>query len=330
MKENPLPKEMTVIEIVAGKLVPAKRPLPKPRTGEILVRVAAAGINRPDLLQRQGLYPPPAGVTDIPGLEISGDIAILGRGVTGYKAGQKVCALAAGGGYAEYCRVPAPQALPLPKNTGLITAAGIPEAFFTVWANLIELGQLKKGDNVLIHGGASGIGTTALQFARAFGAKVFVTAGSDDKCHACKKLGAHAAINYKTQDFVAETLRLTKGRGVNIILDMIGGDYLPRNLQTLAIGGRHISIAMQHGRSAELDIFQVMSKRLHLTGSTLRPRSVAAKEEIAKALKKHIWPLVASGKITPVIDRVFPLEQAQAAHDYLESGTHFGKVILEI
>jgi len=312
------------------KLVIEDVALPLPKAGEVLVRVRAAGINRPDLLQRRGLYPPPEGVTDIPGLEISGDVIALGGSVSAIKSGQKICALVAGGGYAEYCAVPAAQCLPLPKNLGWLAAAGIPESFFTVWTNLFDRGGLDKGDRVLIHGGASGIGTTAIQMAKAFGAKVYVTAGTDAKCAACLKLGALHAINYKTQDFAAEVLRETDGKGVDIVLDMVGGDYIARNLKILAPEGRHISIAMQHGRMAEVDLFQIMSKRLVLTGSTLRPQSIAAKGKIAKALKKNVWPFITRKRITPVIDRIYSLAEAQAAHDYLEAGQHFGKVILRV
>lgn len=321
---------MTAAVIRDQRLVSAEVPLPLPRAGEVLVRVRAAGVNRPDLLQRRGLYPPPAGVTDIPGLEISGDVVMTGSGVSGIKTGQKICALVAGGGYAEYCTVPAVQCLPLPKSLGWIAAAGIPETFFTVWTNLFERGGLQKGERVLIHGGASGIGTTAIQMARAFGAKVYVTAGSDDKCAACLKLGAMKAINYKTEEFDTEILRETDGKGVDVILDMVGGDYVPRNLKVLSPEGRHVSIAMQRGRNAEVDILQIMSKRLVMTGSTLRPQSAAAKGKIAKALKKNVWPFIARKRITPVIDRIYSLAEAQAAHDYLEAGAHFGKVILRV
>lgn len=329
-KAAALPEKMSAAFICDGKLVIEETSLPVPAAGEVLVRVRAAGVNRPDLLQRRGLYPPPEGVTEIPGLEISGDVVALGSGVTGIKAGHKVCALVAGGGYAEYCAAPAAQCLPMPKSLGWIAAAGMPETFFTVWTNLFERGQLAKGERVLVHGGASGIGTTAIQMARAFGAKVYVTAGTDEKCAACRKLGATAAINYKTQDFVTEIQRMTQGKGVDVVLDMVGGDYIGRNLKTLAPDGRHVSIAMQGGRTAEIDIFQIMSRRLTLTGSTLRPQSVAAKGRIAKALKKNVWPFVIRKRITPVIDRIFALQDAQAAHDYLEAGEHFGKVILRV
>lgn len=329
-KPSELPLQMKAAFIRDQKLVIENVALPLPKAGEVLVRVRAAGVNRPDLLQRRGLYPPPAGVTDIPGLEISGDVVLLGSGVTSVKTGQKICALVAGGGYAEYCTVPAVQCLPLPKNLGWLAAAGIPETFFTVWTNLFDRGQLTKGDRILIHGGASGIGTTAIQMAKAFGAKVYVTAGTDSKCAACLKLGAHRAINYKTQDFAAEIMRETDGKGVDIILDMVGGDYIARNLEILAPAGRHVSIAMQRGRTAEINIFQIMSKGLILTGSTLRPQSTSAKGKIAKALKKNIWPFITRKRITPVIDRIYSLDEAQAAHDYLEAGQHFGKVILRV
>ncbi len=315
---------MKCIEICGTRLVVAERPVPKLKAEEVLVKVHAAGVNRPDILQRKGLYPPPPGASDIPGLEIAGEI------VTGAGKGKKIVASVTGGGYAEYCAVPAKQCLPLPKNMDFTTAAGIPETYFTVWTNLFDRGHLKKGETILIHGGASGIGTTAMQVARAFGAKVIVTAGTDKKCRACKKLGAQVAINYKTKDFVAETMRATKKAGVDVVLDMVGGDYLPRNLMVLKAGGRHVSIAMQHGRTAELDIFQVMSKRLILTGSTLRPRSVADKAAIAKALHKAVWPLLNKGKLGPVVDKVFPLTAAQDAHEYLESAAQAGKVILKV
>ena len=319
---------MKCIEISNERLVLAERPVPKTKWGEVLVKVHAAGVNRPDILQRKGMYPPPEGVTDIPGLEIAGEI-VKGEGLFGSGKGRKVCALVSGGGYAEYCAVPAKQCLPLPKGMDFVTAAGIPETYFTVWTNLFDRGQLKKGETVLVHGGASGIGTTAIQIAKAFGAKVFVTAGSDEKCKACKKLGASLAINYKTQDFVTEVLKASK-EGVDVVLDIIGGDYLPRNLNVLKPGGRHVSIAVQGGLMAQLDIIQVMRKRLILTGSTLRPRSLEDKAAIAKALFKNVWPLLNSKKLGPVVDKVFTLEEAQAAHDYLEAGEHVGKVILKL
>jgi NADPH2:quinone reductase len=325
---------MKAVAIIDQRLVLVTRPVPKPARGEVLIRVAAAGVNRPDLLQRKGLYPPPPGVTDIPGLEIAGEIAALGPGVKnssikGLARGRQVCALVSGGGYAEYCTAPAAQCLPIPKGLSLAAAACLPETFFTVWTSLFDRGQLRKGETVLIHGGASGIGTTAIQVAKAFGAKVVVTAGSDDKCRACLKLGAKLAINYRTQDFAAEIAK-TPGLAADVVLDMVGGDYLQRNLRVMAPYGRHVSIAMQRGRNAEIDIFQVMSRRLVLTGSTLRPQSVAVKAAIAKALLRHVWPLLKRGRIRPVIDRRFPLAESQAAHDYLEAGKHIGKVVLQI
>jgi putative PIG3 family NAD(P)H quinone oxidoreductase len=329
-KKQTVPATMKAISIVAQKLEVTELPVPKPAAGEVLVRVKAAGVNRPDLLQRKGLYPPPAGITETPGLEIAGDIVALGKGVMGWKKGDALCALVSGGGYAEYCVVPAPQCLPVPKGLDYTAAACLPETFFTVWTNLFDRGQLKKGERLLVHGGASGIGTTAIQVAKHFGAKVFVTAGTDEKCRQCKKLGATLAINYRTRDFTADVMQATNNEGVDVILDMIGGDYVPKNLKILKPYGRHVSIAMQRGRTAEMDIFQVMSKRLTLTGSTLRPQSVAVKGEIAKALKKNVWPLLAKKKIRPVIDRVFTLDEAQAAHDFLESGAHVGKVALTV
>jgi NADPH2:quinone reductase len=315
---------MKCIEISNERLVVAERPVPKIKWGEVLVKVHAAGVNRPDILQRKGLYPPPPGASDIPGLEIAGEI-VQGRG-----KGKKVCALVSGGGYAEYCAVPVKQCLPLPKGFDYVTAAGIPETYFTVWTNLFDRGQLKKGETILIHGGASGIGTTAIQISKSFGAKVIITAGSDAKCKACKKLGASVAINYKEQEFVAAVLKATKGEGVDVVLDMLGGAHVLRNLKILKAGGRHVSIAMMGGRIAEVDIAQVMAKRLILTGSTLRPRSLADKAAIAKALYKNVWKLLNRGKIAPVIDKVFALEDAQAAHEYLDTGVHVGKVILTL
>jgi len=312
---------MKAVEIRGQKLQTVTRPVPVPAKGEVLVKVHAAGVNRPDVLQRRGLYPPPAGVTDIPGLEIAGEIV-------GTK--QKICALVPGGGYAEYCVVPKSLCLPLPKGFDFVRAAAIPETFFTVWRNLFDVGHLKKGESLLVHGGSSGIGTAAIQIAKAFGAKVFVTAGSDAKCKACKKLGAALAVNYRTQDFVAEVLKFTRARGVDVVLDMVGGDYLARNLKTLGAQGRHVSIAMMKGRMAEADIFEIMSKRLVLTGSTLRAQALPVKTALAKAVQKNLWPLLARKKIRPVIDRVFPLSQAQAAHDHLEAGNHVGKVVLRV
>jgi putative PIG3 family NAD(P)H quinone oxidoreductase len=326
-KHFSIPDTMQAAEIDSGRLVAAHRPVPVPGIGEVLVRVAAAGVNRPDILQRRGLYAPPAGVTDIPGLEIAGEIVARGPKAGRLKTGQAVVALVSGGGYAEYCLAPAAQCLPVPKNMGLIAAAGLPETVFTVWFNLFEQAQVKPGERALVHGGASGIGTTAIQMLRAFGAEAIVTCGSDEKVAACLKLGAAQAINYKTADFVKAVEDLG---GVDVVLDMVGGDYVARNLSCLKRHGRHVSIAVQAGRAATIDIFQVMSKQLILTGSTLRPQPAQVKADLARAVKKNVWPLIDKNKIGPVVDRVFPLVQAQAAHDYLDSGQHFGKVILKV
>lgn len=315
------------MEIKEQRLSLCRRPVPTPRTGEVLVKVHAAGINRPDLLQRRGLYPPPPGITDIPGLEIAGEVVVpAGR----WRRGDKLCALVAGGGYAEYCVVPAAQCLPMPRGFDFIKGAALPETFFTVWRNLYDYARLRKGESVLIHGGASGIGTVAIQIARSLGAKVYVTAGTEAKCKACRTLGAAMAINYRTQDFVDEVLKDTQGRGVDVVLDMVGGDTVERNLKILASEGRHVSIAMMQGRMASVDIFTVMSKRLTLTGSTLRAQPVAVKGKIAKALEKNIWSLLSAGKIAPVVYKTFPLHRAQAAHDCLEGGKHIGKVVLRV
>lgn len=329
MTKTRIPADMTAIEIRDRKLVPVTRAVPAPRAGEVLVKVHAAGVNRPDILQRKGLYPPPHGVTDIPGLEVAGEVVALGKGARKFRKGAKVCALLSGGGYAQYVAVPEAQCLPMLKM-GYIEAASLPETYFTVWTNLFDRGQLKKGESLLVHGGASGIGTAAIQVAKNFGAKVYVTAGSDAKCRACRRLGAALAVNYRTKDFVAEIQKATKNKGVDVVLDMVGGDYVPRNIQLLAPYGRHVSIAMQRGRTAEMDIAQVMSKRLILTGSTLRPQSVAVKGEIAKAVLENLWPLFRKKKIRPVIERIFRLEDAQLAHDFLEAGSHVGKVMLKV
>lgn len=331
---------MKCIEISAQKLVVQEREIPKPKSGEVLVKVHAAGVNRSDILQRKGLYPPPPGVTDIPGLEIAGEIVQSGGLFKRARRGEKVCALVSGGGYAEYCVVPEALCLPIPDGMEYITAAGIPETFFTVWTNFFDQAKLKKGETVLVHGGASGIGTTAIQIARAMGIRIIVTAGSDEKCASCKKLGAFEAINYKEKDFVLEVMRVTDGYGVNAVIDMVGGDYVPRNVKVLITGGRHVSIAMQKGRKSELDMMPIMTGGLILTGSTLRPRTVAEKSKIAKALHKNIWPLMnkknafmalfSKKRVAPVIDKTFQLHDAQAAHNYLESGRHIGKVILQI
>ncbi len=312
---------MKAVEIESGILRLTDRPVPVPATGEVLIRVYAAGINRPDIIQRLGKYPPPPGITDIPGLEVAGEIV---------ESGEKICALLAGGGYAEYAVAPAGQCLPIPENLDMIQAAALPETIFTVWNNLFKRGHLQYGETALIHGGASGIGTTAIQMAKAWGATVITTAGSDEKCGACQELGADLAINYKTQDFVEESRNFTEGKGVDVILDMIGGDYLPRNIDALAEDGRHVSIAFMKGIRAEIDIKTIMQKRLTLTGSTLRPRPVAEKEALAQEIKEHIWPLIESGQIMPVIFKTFSLAQASEAHQALEKGDHIGKLILKI
>jgi putative PIG3 family NAD(P)H quinone oxidoreductase len=304
-----------------------ERPTPAPAAGEILVRVEAAGVNRPDIMQRLGSYPPPPGTSDLPGLEVAGTIAAVGAAVPRWREGDSVCALVAGGGYAEYCIVPAPQALPLPHGVRSEVAAAIPETFFTVWTNLFERGQLTEGEHVLVHGGSSGIGTTAIQLARAFGATVFATAGSEDKCAACERLGARA-INYRTADFVEAVREWTAGRGVNVILDIVGGSYLQRNLDALAMHGRLIQIGLLEGSRTEINLRAIMQKRLTLTGSTLRVRSVEEKGAIARALEARVWPLLAARQVAPVIYRTLPLADAPEAHRLLESGEAIGKVVL--
>ncbi len=306
------------------------RPAPQPGPGELLVRVSAAGLNRPDLMQREGKYPPPPGVSDIPGLEVAGAIAALGPGVTDWSVGDSVCALVSGGGYAELCIVPALQALPVPAGCSLIDAAAIPETFFTVWHNLFERAALRAGETVLVHGGASGIGTAAIALATAFGARVFVTAGTAAKCAACERLGAARAVNYRTEDFVAVLTAETDRRGVDVILDMVGGDYTPRNLELLGEEGRLVQIAFLNGSRALVDFWPVMRKRLTITGSTLRARPVEVKAAIARALKTKVWPLIEAGRVRPVIDRTFPLAQASDAHKALEQGDHVGKIVLTL
>lgn len=323
---------MRVIEIREpggpGVLVPAERPTPLPGPGSVLIKVAAAGVNRPDVMQRQGQYPPPPGASDIPGLEVAGAVYAIGRGVHGWEAGDRVCALVAGGGYAEYCVAPAPQCLPVPPAVDLVHAGAIPETFFTVWTNVFERGRLAAGESILIHGGSSGIGTTAVQLASAFGARVFATAGSAGKCAACERLGAERAVNYKEADFVAAVKELTGGRGVDLVLDIVGGDYLPRNLDALAMDGRLVQIGTLGGAKAHVNMVPVLQRRLTITGSTLRARSVAEKGAIAAALRERVWPLLAEGRVTPVVDRTFPLDEAAEAHRVMESSTHFGKLVL--
>jgi NADPH2:quinone reductase len=302
-------------------LQPADRPRPAPKDGEILVKVAAAGVNRPDVLQRMGNYPVPPGASDIPGLEIAGEVV---------GSGEKICALVAGGGYAEYCVVPQAQALPVPNGLTLVQAASLPETFFTVWSNVYDRARLAPGETLLVQGGSSGIGVTAIQMAKAMGNRVFATAGSDEKCAACVRLGADRAINYRTQDFEKEILAATSGKGVNVILDMVGGDYVPRELKCLADDGRLVFIAYLRGPKTELNIDAVMRRRLTITGSTLRPRPVEFKGAIARNLREKIWPLIEAGKIRPEIYKTFPLEQAAEAHRLMESSQHIGKIVLTV
>ena len=326
------PKTMTAIEIPEPggpeALVPTTRPVPEPGAGEVLIKVSAAGVNRPDVLQRQGGYPPPPGASDIPGLEIAGAVAALGSGVKGLKAGDRVTALVTGGGYAEYCAAPAAQCLPVPKGLDLKEAAAIPETFFTVWTNVFDRGGLQAGESLLVHGGSSGIGTTAIQLARAFGARVFTTAGSAEKCKACESLGAERAINYREEDFVEVVKEVTGSAGVNVILDMVGGDYIQRNIRALAPDGRLCYIAFLGGSKAEVDFLPMMLKRITISGSTLRARSVKFKAEIAKNLKKNVWPLIEAGKVKPILHGAFPLTEAAAAHRLMESSAHIGKIVL--
>ena len=327
-----IPSDMTVIEVARPGgpevLTPVQRPVPQPAAGEILIKVQAAGVNRPDLMQRQGNYPPPPGASDIPGLEVAGTIAALGAGVSGWAVGDAVCALLAGGGYAEYSAVPAVQCLPVPQTLSMVEAAALPETLFTCWTNLVDGGHLKVGETVLIHGGSSGIGTTGIQLAKALGARVLVTAGSAEKCAACLKLGADLAIDYKTEDFVAAVKAATEKRGVDVVLDMVGGDYVRRDIEILAQGGRHVSIAVQGGIEATIPIFKVMQKRLVLTGSTLRPRSPAEKGVIAESLLKTVWPMIAAGHLRPLIHATYPFAVASEAHRALENGDHIGKIVL--
>ena len=305
-----------------------ERPDPVPGHGEVLILVAAAGVNRPDVLQRRGMYPPPPGASDLPGLEVAGFVDALGEGVTEWRVGDRVCALVSGGGYATLCVAPAPQCLPVPAGLDLVKAAAIPETFFTVWTNVFDRGRLRPGETALFHGGSSGIGTTAIQLAAARGARVLATAGSDEKCRACERLGAERAINYRTEDFVDASKQLTGGRGVDLILDIVGGDYIARDLAALAIEGRLVVIGFMGGDTATIDFRRVLGRRLTITGSTLRPRSVEEKGEIAAALRREVWPLLDSGKVTPVIDRTFPLADAAAAHHLMESSEHIGKIVL--
>lgn len=309
-------------------LRPVERPVPRPGAGEVLIEVAAAGVNRPDVLQRRGLYPPPPGAPSIPGLEVGGVVVALGEGVDAVALGQPVCALVAGGGYAQYAVAPAGQCLPVPEALSLVEAAAMPETLFTVWTNLFERGFAREGETALVHGGTSGIGTMAIGLGRLFGVATIVTCGSDEKCARALALGAAHAVNHRSLDFVEEVKRLTGGRGVEIVLDMVGGDYLPRNLECLAEEGRHVSIAVQRGATAELNIARLMTRRLTLTGSTLRARPAEFKSLVADELARMVWPHVAEGRLRPVIDSTFPLAEAAEAHRRMESGEHVGKIVL--
>ena len=325
---------MTAIEMTGfggpEVLRATRRPVPEPEADEVLIRVAAAGVNRPDIMQRIGLYPPPPGASDIPGLEIAGRIVAVGENVVGPAEGDSVCALVTGGGYAEFCLAAAPLCLTIPHRLNATQAAALPEACFTVWSTVFERGALESGQRFLVHGGASGIGTTAIQLAHVMGAEVFTTAGTDGKCRICEQLGANVAINYLTADFVEEILSRTEGRGVDLILDIIGGDYLQRNLSCLADDGRLVQIALQHGPKTDINLLPILLKRLTLTGATLRPRSVAFKAAIAGALRENVWPLLDAGTIRPVIYKTFPLTEATAAHQLMESSAHIGKIVLTV
>jgi putative PIG3 family NAD(P)H quinone oxidoreductase len=327
-----VPSEMIAIEITAPGGPEALKPVtvatPEPGAEDVLVKVAAAGVNRPDVMQRKGMYPPPPGAPDTPGLEIAGEVVAAGAKAAGLGAGDRVCALVAGGGYAEYCVAPAALCLPWPDGMDAVQAAALPETFFTVWTNVFDRGRLCDGERFLVHGGSSGIGTTAIQLAKAFGATVYATAGSAEKCAACENLGADAAINYRDEDFVERIDKLTDGRGVDLILDMVAGDYLPRNLKCLATEGRLVQIALQNGPKVEMNLLPVMLKRLTITGSTLRPRSVAEKAQIARSLREKVWPLLSAGKVKPVIHETFPLARACDAHVLMESSRHIGKILL--
>jgi NADPH2:quinone reductase len=309
-------------------LTPVERPRPAIGGEDVLVRVVAAGVNRPDIMQRKGKYPPPPGASDLPGLEVAGVIEEIGARVHQWKVGDRVCALVSGGGYAEYCAAPAPQCLPIPAGLTFTQAAAIPETTFTVWTNMVDRGRLAAGETVLIHGGSSGIGTTAIQIARALGARVFVTAGSAEKCAACEALGAERAFNYRETDFVAGVREQTGGAGVNLILDIMGGEYLQRNLDALAMEGRLVQIGQQGGAKTEINLLPILQRRLTLTGSTLRPRSVAEKGAIAASLRERAWPMFEAGTVRPVVHRTFALRDAAAAHRLLESSTHIGKIVL--
>ncbi len=332
---NSLPETMTAIEIAEfgppEGLRPAKRTTPVAQHGEVLIKVAAAGVNRPDVMQRTGNYPPPPGASDIPGLEVSGEVVQVGHGVNSISLGDKVCALVAGGGYAEYCVAPASLSLPVPKNHSMAEAAGLPETFFTVWTNIFQRGGLQGGERILIHGGSSGIGTTAIQLAKAFGARVFATAGSQEKCTACEALGAERAINYREENFAEIISEETNEQGVDVILDMVGGDYVKPNIASLAVEGRLVQIATLHGpKVPDFNILPIMMKRLTVTGSTLRPRTVAQKAVIADELRAQVWPLLETGAVKVVMDHTFDLVDAAAAHSRMEGSEHIGKIVLTV
>ncbi len=325
---------MRAIEIVQPGgpevLKPCERPVPQLKPGEVLIRVHAAGVNRPDVFQRLGQYPVPPGASDLPGLEVAGEIVDGDLGDSGFKKGDLVCALVQGGGYAEYCAAPLAQCLPVPPGLSALEAAALPETFFTVWSNVFQRGALGEGETLLVQGGSSGIGTTAIQLAKALGHRVFATAGSADKCRACEDLGAERAINYKTEDFAPIVKELTGGKGVDVVLDMVGGDYVAREVSCLADDGRIVIIALLGGAKANVDLGQVLRRRLTITGSTLRPRPVAFKAQIARELRERVWPLLAAGQIKPVIYKTFPLEEAAAAHALMESSAHVGKIMLRV
>jgi putative PIG3 family NAD(P)H quinone oxidoreductase len=329
-----LPETMTVVEITSPGppevLKPARRPVPRPVAGEVLIQVTAAGVNYPDLLQRQGRYPPPPGASDVPGLEVAGEVVAVGDSVPGVCVGERVCALVSGGGYAEYCIAPAPQCLPTPKGMDDTSAAAIPEAFFTVWANVFERGGLRSGETLLVHGGSGGVGTTAIQLGRAFGARVFTTVGSKEKGAACMDLGAERAIDHTREDFVAVVRDLTGGRGVDVILDILGGEDTARNLECLAVEGRLVQIAFLKGAKTAIDLAPILQRRLTLTGSTLRPRSVEEKGAIAWALRGSVWTMLEHGTVRPLIHKTFPLAQAAEAHRLIESRRHVGKLVLTV
>jgi NADPH2:quinone reductase len=332
--QSSLPAQMSVVEIAApggpDELRLAERPTPRPGEGEVLVRVQAAGVNRPDVMQRQGRYPPPPGASDIPGLEIAGEVVALGPGASGAALGDRVTALLPGGGYAEYAVAAAPLCLPVTEGLSMVEAAAIPETFFTVWTNLFDRGHLKAGESVLIHGGTSGIGTTAIQLAHAWGARVFATAGSPEKARACERLGAARGIDYHAEDFVEIVRQETGGKGVDVILDMVGAAYLARNLDAAAMEGRLVVISLIGGARGEINLSTLMSKRLTVTGSTLRIRSVAQKAIVAEGVRRNVWPLIAEGRVKPVIHATFPLAQASDAHRLMESSKHIGKIVLTI